>query len=437
MVVMTGEDFLRGWAAEIVAAGEMDWYQRFYSLVEVLQIVDAIDIDVARAVGQEIRSGLTAKTGEPTPDFHLYSHRPATLGLDDWQVPERRVLGKVSVRAAYTALPEAEGQGGTDFLTVDSDTAWLSCSGAGAPPWPEHRAQASPSGWLRAPQRSMQRASAAVPPFLDVIDDRGRHYTLAGDSSGASSSGTKRHRWDLRAEIAPPPGAEVTALEFVTAHGSMTATLRPPAPTTVDVVALNPPPSEIERHLTATVHDHVWYQLLDRDSWLEPIGMLAEALIAIGALDPEHPLAQAILAVDDALAGQAPAEAIPDALSAALRTDPRRASWLGVEALASPVDLDGATVILEAVVGHSDRMAVHFLEGLSSDPTATSAYELIVWATDDQGGGYAGHAEYVAGPEGGAYHLRPPHDPAATQLYLYLQGPRHRATVNIDLSRLG
>ena len=43
--------------------------------------------------------------------------------------------------------------------------------------------------------------------------------------------------------------------------------------------------------------------------------------------------------------------------------------------------------------------------------------------------------EYVAGPEGAAYHLRPPLDPTATQLYAHLQGPRHRATVNIDLSR--
>ena len=73
---MTGEDFLRGWAADVVASGEVDWYQQFYSLVEVLEIVGAIDIDVARTVGQEIRSGLTAKTGEPTSDFHLQS-RPS------------------------------------------------------------------------------------------------------------------------------------------------------------------------------------------------------------------------------------------------------------------------------------------------------------------------------------------------------------------------
>ncbi|MDQ6839259.1 MAG: hypothetical protein M3137_13265 [Actinomycetota bacterium] len=117
----------------------------------------------------------------------------------------------------------------------------------------------------------------------------------------------------------------------------MTATLHPPVPTTVDLVPLDSPPSEIERYLTAAVHNQVRYHLLDPDRPLEPMGKLPEAVVAVGALDPKHPLAEAILAVDDALAGQSPGAAIPDALAAALRVDRRRASWLGVRYVTTPI----------------------------------------------------------------------------------------------------
>jgi hypothetical protein len=35
------------------------------------------------------------------------------------------------------------------------------------------------------------------PPFFDVVDNQQRRYRLSHDSSGASSSGEKRQRWDL------------------------------------------------------------------------------------------------------------------------------------------------------------------------------------------------------------------------------------------------
>jgi hypothetical protein len=58
-----------------------------------------------------------------------------------------------------------------------------------------------------------------------------------------------------------------------------------------------------------------------------------------------------------------------------------------------------------------------------------------VWASDDRGGGYAGHAEPIGGMEQGAYHLRPPLDSASGLLTIHLQGSAHRVTVDIDLSQ--
>jgi hypothetical protein len=78
---VTGEEFLRHWATDIVANEELKWYQRFYSMVEALEIIGEIDIDVARSIGQDIRAGLTARTGQPTWDFYLGSRGPKEFPL--------------------------------------------------------------------------------------------------------------------------------------------------------------------------------------------------------------------------------------------------------------------------------------------------------------------------------------------------------------------
>jgi hypothetical protein len=90
-------------------------------------------------------------------------------------------------------------------------------------------------------------------------------------------------------------------------------------------------------------------------------------------------------------------------------------------------------MILEALVGHRDRLALHFLQR-QTGPDAASAHDLIVWATDSLGGGYASQAEALGGMEEGAFHFRPALDPAATMLTIHLQGPAHRATIDIDLT---
>jgi hypothetical protein len=440
-VGVTGEQFLRVLASEAVAAGDLQWHQRFYSVVEALEIVDAIDIEAARAVGQEIRAGLSARTGEPGHDFFVASrrgprrHRPNRPGSSTG-VPQ------VSVRAARASLPPKAGDGATNFVSRQGETAWLVCSGGGPAPWPEHRPPSSfpiagtlrddgvVGGWAIA--SGLTPIGPPSPPFRDVVDDRGRHYRLSHASSGASSSGSKRRRWDMRAAIEPAPGDDVAWLELVTEHGPIRAVLRPPVPTTATTVTLAPRPSEVGHHMTAKMHNQVWLHLLDTDRPLEPLGVIPQALVAVGAIDSGDPLVAAVLAVDAALAGDPPAAAMPEVLAGALRRDPAAAAWLGVEALGVSIDnLDGANVALEAMVGHRDRLAVHFVQSSSRD--GRDASELIVSATDNLGGGYAGHAEPLGGMEAGAYHLRPPLDSAADRLVVTLQGPAHRTTIEIDL----
>ena len=107
-----------------------------------------------------------------------------------------------------------------------------------------------------------------------------------------------------------------------------------------------------------------------------------------------------MFAVDGALAGATVSDGLPDALTSALGHDPTRAPWLGVAALGVPLKIDGTFVTLEALVGHRDRLAVHFLEAPLPFPPPSdtpSAHSLVVWATDNVGGGYAGHAETLAG----------------------------------------
>jgi hypothetical protein len=177
---------------------------------------------------------------------------------------------------------------------------------------------------------------------------------------------------------------------------------------------LDPAPSAIEYHLNAKVHEQVWLHLLDPERPLEPLGVVPEALIAVGAIDPDHPLVKAILAVDATLA-------------AALQRVSTTAAWLGVEALGVPLELDGALVALEALVSHQDRLALHFIQ------SGAGADVLIVSATDNVGGGYVGHAEPLGGMEEGAFHLRPPLDPEADHVAVTLEGPAHRTTIYIDL----
>lgn len=73
---VTGEELLRGLAAEIVAETDVEhWWERFSQAFEALDVVAAIDVETGRVIGEEIRGGLARRSGEVIPRFHLGSRR--------------------------------------------------------------------------------------------------------------------------------------------------------------------------------------------------------------------------------------------------------------------------------------------------------------------------------------------------------------------------
>ena len=416
---VTGEEFLRCWAAGVVADGDLEWWPRFSAVVTALDVVDAIDIDVAREIGQSIRAGLTARTGVATPDFFLGSRHFEPRSYRGPIIPPPTACPEVSVRSAAVSLPASVGRGATQFVAVEAGQAWLVCGGPGLAPWDDSD-RAAPS-----------------PPFLGVdvvVDDVGRRYKLSFRASGAPARGEPRQRWSLKIGIEPTTGDDVKWLELVTAQGPIRAHLRSAVPATVTTVASHPSPTGIEYHLDSELHYQVWLHLLDPDRALPPLEAVIDALTAVAAIDPAHRLARSVRAVDDALAGQPLSPVLPEAVAAALRPTAGTA-WLGTEALGVSVQLDGVFMTLEAVIGHDDRFELYFIEPPMAFPPRTdvvSARQLIVWATDNLGGGYIGHAE--GGDGEGLYHFRPPLDSSVELLTVHLDGPAHRATVDMDLS---
>ena len=73
---VTGDEYLRRLAAEIIAGTDVEhWWQRFSSAFEALDLVAAIDVEIGRAIGEEIREGLANRSGSEVPRFHLASRR--------------------------------------------------------------------------------------------------------------------------------------------------------------------------------------------------------------------------------------------------------------------------------------------------------------------------------------------------------------------------
>lgn len=432
---VTGEELLRGLAAEIVAETDVEhWWERFSQAFEALDVVAAIDVETGRVIGEEIRKGLARRSGEVIPRFHLGSRR-AGGERGGFRSPAPAGPSSLRVRAAQSSLPPQVGAGGTNFVSETGEGTWLVCSGAGPTPWPQRDMPQLPPGVSGALVRRRVDAVPATPEaalFSDVVDDHGRHYRLfPGGSSGSSNSGGKRERWDLRAVFGPPPGEDASWLEFHTAGGPIRAPLQPPVGAEVSSRRLEPTSSTVEHYLADRLHDHVWLHLLDPERPLASLEVIAAALVSVDAIDAGHPLVGAVETVDTTMAGGPAGPTLPPVLAAALAADPARGAWQQVAALGLVVDHpDGAHFGLEALVGHPDRLAAHFVSGSDRGPVACS---LVVTATDDLGGGYVAHTEILGGIEEGAFHVRPPLDPAARYLTLRLQGPSNVVDVAIDL----
>ncbi|MBV9662090.1 MAG: hypothetical protein JO337_13125 [Acidimicrobiales bacterium] len=434
---MTGEEFLRDLADQIISETDVEsWWERFSSAFAALDVVGAVDVETGRAIGEEIREDLARGSGQVIPGFHLGGRRagghpsrfrPPALAGPSW----------LNVRAARSVLPASVGTGGTNFVSQTDRDTWLVCSGAGPAPWPQHE-MPRPAPGVSGPVALIRSADAPLPPpevalFTDVIDDHGDRYRLLGGSSGASDSGGKRQRWDLRSVLGPPPGEDVSWLEFHTSGGPVRARLEPPVATAVSARKLEPASSTAEHYLADQLHDHVWLHLLDPERPLASLEVIAAALVSVNAIEASHPLVVAVETVDATIAGGPAGPTLPPVLAAALKAAPALGAWQQVAALGLIVDHpDGPSLGFEALVGHPDRLAAHFVSG--SDRGSVGSH-LVVTATDDLGDGYVAHREILGGIEEGAFHFRPPLHPDAGSLTISLQGPSSVIDIGIDLQR--
>jgi hypothetical protein len=437
---VTGEEFLRALAAEIVEEGDVGhWWSRFSSAYQALDLVEAVDEVTAGQIGEEIRAGLRVSTGEEVPGFVLGSRRRAAEARRHLRVHQpggEFDLAGFGARAAWAPLPPAMGQGGIDFVSWADQGGWLVCSGAGPAPWPQpkpHRPPVGSGGFVALRGAADRPPSPEDAMFAGVVDDEGQQYQLKMSSSGASSSGSKRERWDLRLHLSPTLGRGVRWLRFETPHGPVTAVLRPPAVTATATVGHHEALDAAQFYLHGQLRNHAWLHLLDPERPLARLAVIADALVAVGAVAPDHRLVAAVAGIDDAIAGQDPL-ALPAVVASALqpRSD-RPAAWIGCAALGVSISHpEGGELGLEAVVGHPDRLALHFVQpgwqqGLGG------AWDLVVTATDDQGRGHVSGTEPLSSPGEGAFHFRPPLAVDAEQLTIRLEGPTTVVETTVEL----
>ena len=269
--------------------------------------------------------------------------------------------------------------------------------------------------------------------FAGITDDQNGRYRLQFVSSGASSSGQKRQRWDLRTQLLPTPAEDVEWLRFETPHGAITARLLPPAATFISTEPRVPTLNEIEYYLTSQLHNHVWLHLLDPERPLAGLSVIGSALVAIDAIPADHALITAVGAVDadDRVGGNA--RSIPPVLADALSRRPRPPPRVGATGIGTAVSHpDAGPVCLEALVGHPDRLALHFIQPGNQDNIGT--WGLVVTGTDDHGRGHVAHPEALSSMEHGAFHIRPPLANDAAHLTIRLEGPSAAVDVSIDLA---
>lgn len=341
-------------------------------------------------------------------------------------------------KAAWAPLPPAMAQGGINFTSWTDDVGWLVCSGAGPAPWPQPEPPRPPAGATGGFALSMAGAERPVSPeqamFSEVIDDQGLQYRLGMSSSAASNSGSKRQRWDLRFFVTPTPGPSVQWLRFTTPHGPVTARLHAAAP----AATFTPPAAPMdaaEFYLYSQLHNHVWLHLLDPERPLAPLAVVADALVAVDAINADHPLVAAVTSIDDTITGQ-PTTALPPAVASAL-TKSDRQTWIGCVAVGVTVaHPDGGELGLEALVGHPDRTALHFVQP-GWQHGQDGAWNLVVTAIDDQGRGHVSGTEPLSSPAEGAFHLRPPLAADTTHLTIRMQGPTTAIETRVDLTATG
>jgi hypothetical protein len=275
----------------------------------------------------------------------------------------------------------------------------------------------------------VERAALDVNNSLRVGDDAGT--TLTAYFVGGWRAG------ELRGAFVPIDGALSPATRWLEVDGHR-------VPLGPDVV---PPTARIEAlGERDPALRHLW-QVITPDDWTDapaPLDAAVDALVAVGALTPDHPELTTIRDVNAALAGAGVAKRGQPEPWRSLRTRDN-----------GPFDGPEALVVVGAVTPVFDRFGVA-IDALES---ARDGWTLIVrigpddtvwasglsdplhpplrwWAADDRGNTYLGLRGSWAGGDvygEGDIHFDAPLDPTAAFVDLMPTGPEHRAVIRVPL----
>ena len=237
---------------------------------------------------------------------------PTTAGSDS-RGSERLTLSAPST--AWVPLPPEMGSGGVNFVSQTDQRCGLVCSGADPAPWSQHQPSQPPVGGsggfvrLRSDRSSWVRAESAM--LVEIADDQDHLCDLQFVSSGASSRGQKRQRWDLRTLRGPTPTDDVQSLRASRPpHGPITA--RPCHRLGAGLHGTGRPRMERGRVLPGrpALQPCVASLCPIRNGCWPVIGHRL-CMPAVDAIRADHPLVVAVAAVDDATgmaarAGQEP-----------------------------------------------------------------------------------------------------------------------------------
>jgi hypothetical protein len=404
--------------------------ERLTATARALASVDALSVEVALAVVDDLRTALAARSLIDPADLPGDPHRhwPGPAG------PARTSGPMLAMPIGMPAAGQIEGEPVRYYLSalvIDGGQAVVAYSARFPPAFLHHRVPARRSALM-----SHLRETTAT-------DDGGRSYR-AGFSGGGSAG-----HWDGSLKLHPAVPAGVHWLD-ITLPGAETvrvdlATVPPPLPVTS--VAL-PAESLADRYLDQQTLDLLRAGPREQADDDEPAApAIAAALLAAGVLPVGSPalgrlatvVGQVGLELPAALADVTPCALPPDWLAPPAPRDSDTGPTRSVPVAAVLPEVDGARCAIVGLRSEADcatlQIEAHGWPG--PRPFNLIGDGLFRWkARDDHGGSYA------ATHRGGGYgngqaslrmELHPAIDPRARELQVILTGKTTEVSVTIPL----
>ena len=405
---------------------EPPWAHPLRAVASALTAVGAIDPETAKAVVDDYRLAAALRDEDGFDGSgSVYLHQPAPAQNAEPLVPRRVV-------SCNRVLEHDNGVLQVRYVALADDATTMAITFRSDAPLPHrrhgfsHRMRAMPvMGW--------------GPSLTQVTDDRG---TTAPLRFSGSHDGRE---WRGHLEAVTPLAPDTAWLEI---DGKRVDLVDGRAP--VDVTVEELPEQDPARRCLWNLAASAW-----RD-YSEPspnLRLIADALIAAGALAPEDPCIEQVDAVLNALL----AERTPQPAVARSLPEP----WGSLVARLRRADGPYGTVLTRAVTPAFDGITLA-VGGLDSMPdcwqvevdvvpgTALQSPDdeddedddvapgrLTWWARDDRGNAYLGEVEELRSADlraSARVEFRPPLDPKATHVDLMPTAETHRAVIRVPLT---